>query len=98
VPLTCTCRLQSSCIQVVEALSLFVHDMAFAIAKGPKHVAFNKQRMKDFAVPCVRLIFDRWVVAVHVGLLERIPGGDNMAPQKVAPADGGLVDGKLEVH
>jgi hypothetical protein len=62
-------------------LSLLVSAVAFAIVKGPKIVAFDKQRMKKFLVPCVRLAFDRWEVAVHVGLLERVSEGDNMAPK-----------------
>lgn len=67
-------------------LSPFVSAVTFAIVKGPKSVAFDKQRMKNFLVPCIgRLTFDRWVVvAVYVGLLERASGGgDNTKPKKM---------------
>jgi hypothetical protein len=62
-------------------LSLFACPVAFTIVKGPKSMAFDKKRMKNFSVPCIRLVFDRWVVACWSRSQEEIIRHQSKWPQ-----------------
>jgi hypothetical protein len=60
---------------VVDALSLFVGAMPFAVAKSPQSVAVNEYWTENFAVPCIGLELDtdRRVAAVAVVQLDGLP-------------------------
>jgi hypothetical protein len=53
--------------------------------------------VKDLLMSCVRFKLGRGVGTVDVILLDGLPGGYDLARYQMAPANGGLVDGKLAV-
>jgi hypothetical protein len=71
--------------------------MSFAFADGPESVAVYEHGVKELLMPCVRFKLGRGVGTVDVILLDGLPGGYDLASYQMAPADGGLVDGKLAV-
>jgi hypothetical protein len=79
------------------ALGFLVGAMSFAVADGPEIVAVYEHGVKELSMPCVRFKLGRGVGTVDVILLDGLPGGYDLAGYQMAPADGGLVDGKLAV-
>jgi hypothetical protein len=78
-------------------LCFLVGAMSFAVADGPESVAVYEHGVKELSMSCIRFKLGRGVDTVDVILLDGLPGGYDSAAYQMAPADGGLVDGKLAV-
>jgi molybdopterin-binding protein len=59
--------------KAVDALSLFVGAMSFAIVKSPQSVTVDEHWMENFAASCAGLELDQGVAAVAVVQLDRLP-------------------------
>jgi hypothetical protein len=72
------------------ALGLLFGAVAFAVSESPKVMAFDEERVEEFAMPGVRVKFCVGEHSVHVVLLKQGPGRDDSASEQVAPANGRL--------